>query len=111
MRNEKLDARKYHWNRWDQDANGVFSFLIGKQLEADHEVFFDAKTFEYNGWDSERNGHGGFSYYGEGAIYSYAAMKLKDGRILFCITSGGAFTDTFHSGERITARYYMLTEL
>lgn len=113
---KKLDARKYKWTQWNHDPHGPFAFLTGPSIEADHEVFFDEKTFDnhWNSvpqWDYARNGISGFSFYGEGSIHDYAAMKLKDGRILFCITSGSCFTDTFHSAERITARYYMLTEI
>lgn len=107
MTDKKLDARDYKWKAFDGRTPFAMLTLIANRPSIG-EVFFDEDTFDM--MDYSYNGES-FSFYGSGDINEYAAIELSDGTILFCVVSGMAFTDTFHSAEDIRMKYYFLTKL
>lgn len=108
-----LDARHYRWQELTPETGGVFDAFVAKVDEPPKprsvgEVVFAFDTFALLSY--ETNG-ANFNFYGMGDIDEYAAVRLDTGQILFCVVSGSCFTDTFHSAERISMRYYTLTPL
>lgn len=104
----KLDARNYRWTPWSRCA-GPFDFLKKTTLPvAIEDVIFDEETFDKT--EFMKNGVS-LSFYGSGDIHDYAAVLCEDGTIFFCIIEGTRFTDTFHSADDITMKYYTLAKL
>lgn len=108
-----LDARHYRWRELTPDTGGVFDTFVATvdgppKPRSVGEVFFNMDSFDR--MDYRRNGVS-LSFYGSGDVQEYAAIRLDNGHVLFCVVRGRCFTDTFHSAEQIAMRYYTLTPL